>query len=167
MPFPWARSTLPGPSSTRLRKRLPGCCLIVSATTEQGFRAAVNNLGAKATCIHAPLDFTGAVKRALATLQPDILVCLETEIWPNWLTAAHERGIKIASCKRSDFHAHHQPLYKDPTVDPVDIDPCGCIQHDSTSRCRPDSSAGGCRGPDNGKRQCQIRCFTKKKPIGH
>ncbi len=80
----------------RLRKRLPGCCLIVSATTEQGFRAAVNNLGAKATCIHAPLDFTGAVKRALATLQPDILVCLETEIWPNWLTAAHERGIKIA-----------------------------------------------------------------------
>lgn len=79
-----------------LRKRLPGCCPIVSATTEQGFRAAVNNLGSKATCIHAPLDFAGAVKKALATLEPDILVCLETEIWPNWLNAAHKKGIKIA-----------------------------------------------------------------------
>jgi 3-deoxy-D-manno-octulosonic-acid transferase len=80
----------------RLRNRLPGCCLIVSTTTEQGFQAAVKTFGTEATCIHAPLDSAGAVRRALATLQPDILVCLETEIWPNWLNAAHKKGVKIA-----------------------------------------------------------------------
>jgi len=79
-----------------LHKRLPDCSLIVSTTTEQGFRAAVDRFGARASCIYAPLDFVGAVKRALATLQPDILVCLETEIWPNWLHEAHKKGIRTA-----------------------------------------------------------------------
>jgi len=32
----------------------------------------------------------------LSTIKPDVLVCLETEIWPNWLTEAYRMGVKTA-----------------------------------------------------------------------
>jgi len=37
-----------------------------------------------------------SVRKALLTFKPDILICLETEIWPNWLLEAYRMGIKTA-----------------------------------------------------------------------
>jgi len=75
---------------------MPDCALILSTTTEQGQALAVDKLRSKATCIYAPFDFVTSARKALTTLKPDILVCLETEIWPNWLVEAHRMGIKTA-----------------------------------------------------------------------
>jgi 3-deoxy-D-manno-octulosonic-acid transferase len=36
------------------------------------------------------------VRKALSTIRPDILVCLETEIWPNWLFEARRMGVRLA-----------------------------------------------------------------------
>jgi len=71
-----------------LRKILPGAAFILSVTTEHGHAYAVNRIKTnnwkhKITYVFAPLDFPGCVRRTLAALQPDILACLETEIWPN------------------------------------------------------------------------------------
>jgi len=75
---------------------MPDCAIILSTTTEHGQAFAKDKLGSTATCIYAPVDFVASVRKAFLTLKPDILVCLETEIWPNWLLEAYGMGIKTA-----------------------------------------------------------------------
>jgi len=75
---------------------VPGCSIILSTTTEHGLVYAKEKLNKQATCIYVPLDFILSVKKALAVLKPDILVCLETEIWPNLIIQARKLGIKTA-----------------------------------------------------------------------
>ena len=75
---------------------IPDPALILSTTTPHGQTFAREKLASKATCIYAPLDFIGATRKALSTIQPDILVCIETEIWPHWFLEAHRMGIKTA-----------------------------------------------------------------------
>ena len=43
-----------------------------------------------------PLDFSRTVKRFLDSVQPDAIVLVELETWPNFIFAAHKRGIPIA-----------------------------------------------------------------------
>lgn len=80
----------------KLKNLIPGCGIVLSTTTPHGQAAAVNRVGRWATCIYAPVDFIPSVQKALSFMRPDILVCLETEIWPNWLMAAQRMGIKTA-----------------------------------------------------------------------
>ena len=42
-----------------------------------------------------PFDVPGIVNRVLDTVKPDLLVLVETEIWPNLLQAAARRGVRI------------------------------------------------------------------------
>lgn len=84
-----------------LKALMPDCAVILSTTTEYGQAFAKNKLSAHerrpmATCIYAPVDFILSARKALSILKPDVLVCLETEIWPNWLVEAHRLGIKTA-----------------------------------------------------------------------
>ncbi len=79
-----------------LSSLMPGCAVILSTTTEHGQYAAREKIGSKATCVYAPVDFIASVHMALSAFKPDALVCLETEIWPNWLVMAHRMGIKTA-----------------------------------------------------------------------
>ena len=79
---------------TSLARLMPDCALILSTTTEQGQFFAREKLQNAATCIYAPVDFSGAIRKALLTIKPDVLVFIETEIWPNWLVEARRMGIK-------------------------------------------------------------------------
>ena len=75
---------------------MPDCAIILSTTTEHGQFLARDKFSSKAACIYAPLDFFVSVRRALLTVRPDVLVCIETEIWPNWLFTARRLGVKVA-----------------------------------------------------------------------
>lgn len=80
---------------------LPQAAFVLSTTTEHGRDYAAKRISAnrwkdKITYVFAPLDFPGCVRRTLNALQPDILACLETEIWPNLLMEAHKRGVRTA-----------------------------------------------------------------------
>lgn len=77
-----------------LSEALPRSALILSTGTEQGQAFARSEAGATATCVYAPFDFVHAIRKSLAALSPDVLACVETEIWPNWLAEAHRRGIR-------------------------------------------------------------------------
>jgi 3-deoxy-D-manno-octulosonic-acid transferase len=79
-----------------LRRQMPRCRIIFSTTTAHGYAAARQKLGHRVTLIFAPFDFILAVRRALRTFRPDVFVCLETELWPNWLVEAHRAGIRTA-----------------------------------------------------------------------
>lgn len=79
-----------------LRQILPGCSVMVSTTTEHGRELAMETFGEDIPVVYAPIDFIGSVRKALSRVRPDVLVFLETEIWPAWLTEARRMGIKTA-----------------------------------------------------------------------
>lgn len=82
------------PIITQLAGDLPAADIILSTTTATGRAAARKALGNQAVCVFAPVDFLFAVALALRTAKPDVLVLVETEIWPNWLYLAHRAGIR-------------------------------------------------------------------------
>jgi len=79
-----------------LGRQMPRCRIVFSTTTFHGYAAALKKIDRRATLVYAPFDFIIAVRRALMTFHPDVLVCLETELWPNWLVEAHRAGVKTA-----------------------------------------------------------------------
>jgi 3-deoxy-D-manno-octulosonic-acid transferase len=74
-----------------IRKRFPGRKIVVSAFTYTGYETA-RRVISDAAVIFFPLDHPWSVKRALAAVDPSVVVFLETEIWPNMLRLAHRRG---------------------------------------------------------------------------
>jgi 3-deoxy-D-manno-octulosonic-acid transferase len=92
----------------RFRQRRPDCGCVVSTTTDTGYDEA-KKCFADLPVILWPLDFTWAVKRALRTVKPELVVLAEGETWPNFLLAAKRQAVKVAiingrlsprSCKR-------------------------------------------------------------------
>ncbi|MDX1379892.1 MAG: lipid IV(A) 3-deoxy-D-manno-octulosonic acid transferase [Xanthomonadales bacterium] len=78
-----------------LRLRLPGRQLQITTVTPAGSARVRELFGDEAFHVYAPLDLPGAVKRFYDCLGPDLLVIMETEIWPNLFGEAARRGIPI------------------------------------------------------------------------
>jgi 3-deoxy-D-manno-octulosonic-acid transferase len=78
--------------SVEIRKRLPGCKIVVSTFTASGNLRA-RQIAAADAIVFLPLDQLWVVRRALAKLNPAILIFLETEIWPNLLRESYRKGI--------------------------------------------------------------------------
>lgn len=79
-----------------LRQIRPDCSIVVSTTTESGRNMARETFGKEIAIVYAPIDFVGSVRKALSIIRPDVMVFLETELWPSWLRQAHRMGIKTA-----------------------------------------------------------------------
>jgi 3-deoxy-D-manno-octulosonic-acid transferase len=80
-----------------LRVRFPHRPLFLSTTTVTGQRLARERMIEKVDGLFfAPLDFARPVRRVLDNLTPSLLVLMETEIWPNLIHEAHERGVRVA-----------------------------------------------------------------------
>jgi 3-deoxy-D-manno-octulosonic-acid transferase len=77
------------------RERRPDWECIVSTSTDTGLDEA-KRCFPDLPVITWPLDFSWAVKRALRTVQPKLLVLAEGELWPNMLRACKSRGIPVA-----------------------------------------------------------------------
>jgi len=77
-----------------LRARFPGKRLIISNVTETGRSVALKS-GAADLCIYFPFDYPFAVRSVLEKTRPDLVVIMETEIWPNFIGVARELGIPV------------------------------------------------------------------------
>jgi 3-deoxy-D-manno-octulosonic-acid transferase len=78
-----------------LKSRFPDRALVLSNVTETGHKVALGIAGVD-LCLYFPYDFSWTVKRAFRQLQPELVVIIETEIWPNFIRAAHRAGIPAA-----------------------------------------------------------------------
>lgn len=77
----------------RLRAEFPRASLFVSSTTLAGRATARAKLaGLAAGVFYAPIDHVFAVRRVLRTLQPALVIIVETEIWPNLFREAKRAG---------------------------------------------------------------------------
>ena len=75
-----------------LRSAYPRHRLVVSTTTVTGQRVARGFGEVDAVC-YAPFDFPLFVNHALDRIAPELLLVVDTEIWPNLLRACRRRGV--------------------------------------------------------------------------
>jgi 3-deoxy-D-manno-octulosonic-acid transferase len=78
-----------------LGTRVPQYRVLLSTTTRTGQRLARERTGI-AHSFYFPLDFPWIVQRYLRKLDPVLLVLVETELWPNLLTACRRAAIPVA-----------------------------------------------------------------------
>jgi 3-deoxy-D-manno-octulosonic-acid transferase len=78
------------------RQRHPEYACVISTTTDTGFDEARQRFPDLAV-VYYPFDFSWAVRRTLRRLDPALIVLAEGELWPNFLVAAKERGVPVAS----------------------------------------------------------------------
>ena len=86
-------------AASRLVNELSACApqyrVLLSTTTRTGQRLARERTGAN-HAFYFPLDFPWIVRRYLRVLDPVLLVLVETELWPNLLSACRQNAIPVA-----------------------------------------------------------------------
>ena len=104
--------------TNHLETLVPGCEVILSTNTDHGHDLACKLFGS-GSVVYAPFDFLPSVRKTLSAVNPRVMVFLETEIWPAWITEAHRRGIPCAlihgriSTRSIGKYLTVRPLFRD------------------------------------------------------
>jgi 3-deoxy-D-manno-octulosonic-acid transferase len=76
------------------RRRHPEWLVVVSSTTDTGLAEARSRFK-DLPVIAWPLDFTWAVRKAIRSVNPSLVVLTESEMWPNFLRIAEQQEIPV------------------------------------------------------------------------
>lgn len=93
------------PLIERIRERWPDCPVIVTASTVQGRRLAVER-AQDAAVAWFPFDAPWIVRRFVRALRPRLLVLVETEVWPAAVRETRRSGapVVLVNGRISDRH---------------------------------------------------------------
>jgi 3-deoxy-D-manno-octulosonic-acid transferase len=69
--------------------------VIVSTVTDTGQKIVRDFITERERCIYLPFDTPFAVKRVVSRMRPDLLVIMETELWPNLLRIVKGFGTPV------------------------------------------------------------------------
>jgi 3-deoxy-D-manno-octulosonic-acid transferase len=83
------------PLVNALRERFPGYRLIFSTTTATGQAVARSRISEADGFCYYPFDWQFSVRKALDTIQPNAVVLMESELWPNFLRGCNAREIPV------------------------------------------------------------------------
>ncbi len=78
-----------------LHVQLPDFRVVITSTTETGMAAAKKHFAPGHVVFRWPMDFTWAVARSLNRVRPNLVVLMEGEAWPNFLSACNKRKIPV------------------------------------------------------------------------
>ncbi len=79
----------------QMRQNFPQHRVLVSTTTGTGQELARKRFGEE-NVFYFPMDFAFAIRPYLRALQPELVVLVETEFWPNFLNLTHFGGARVA-----------------------------------------------------------------------
>lgn len=87
-----------------IEPRVPNLKIVVSTTTTTGMGELMRHLPSHISKIYYPIDRRKYVNRAIATINPEAIVMVEAEIWPNFIWRAKRLGIPLflANARLSD-----------------------------------------------------------------
>jgi 3-deoxy-D-manno-octulosonic-acid transferase len=87
-----------------LEPHVPNAKFVVSCTTTTGMAELRRRLPTRVSKIYYPVDRRKYVRRALATINPEAIILVEAEIWPNFLWRAADLKIPVflANARLSD-----------------------------------------------------------------
>ena len=78
-----------------LRHRYPTLPITVTTMTPTGSERALSAFGKDVHHVYLPYDLPGAMRRFLNTVRPRVVIVMETELWPNMISALHQRNIPL------------------------------------------------------------------------
>ncbi len=85
------------PLVERIKREFPHHALVVSTITLTGQKLARDVFGKHAHSIfYFPFDWRWTARRALRGINPDAVLIMETELWPNFLRECQAREIPVA-----------------------------------------------------------------------
>lgn len=87
--------TLLRPLVALLSDAFPDSRLVISAYTSTGI-ATAQKIYPQHRVIAFPFDFQWIARRCLKHLQPRMVVIVESELWPNFISAVHRWGVPVA-----------------------------------------------------------------------
>ncbi|MDH4228524.1 MAG: 3-deoxy-D-manno-octulosonic acid transferase [Nitrospirota bacterium] len=84
------------PLARALRATFPHAYLLVTCGTPTGRSMAVDRLSGVCDRVsYAPYDYPWIAARAVSRIRPDLLLLMETELWPNLLSVLARRGVPV------------------------------------------------------------------------
>lgn len=84
------------PLTQSLRQHYPNKPLVFTASTWTGYQIAQQQLQAvDVEVLFFPYDYLGAVKRAVAYVDPEWVMLIETDLWPNFISELNKRGVPV------------------------------------------------------------------------
>lgn len=101
-PLVWLHGVSVGESASllplvaALRRRRPDLTVLVTSGTVTSAQVLARRLPPGVIHQFAPVDAPGAVARFLDHWRPGLAVLVESELWPNLILAAKERGVRLA-----------------------------------------------------------------------
>lgn len=84
------------PLAERIRRERPHAAVLITSGTVASARILADRLPLGVIHQYAPIDAPEAAARFLDHWRPDLLVLLESELWPNLILGASERGCRLA-----------------------------------------------------------------------
>ena len=85
------------PLARAILDQFPSHALVVSTTTRTGQRVARDAFRDEAASVlYFPFDWAWTVRRALRTVNPSVVLIMETELWPNFLRECRKRHVPTA-----------------------------------------------------------------------
>jgi 3-deoxy-D-manno-octulosonic-acid transferase len=79
-----------------LEERAPDLPLFLTATTTPGLDLARRTLGDRLPITPCPIDLPGPVSKVFDVARPQLLVLVETELWPEMIHQAGKRDVPVA-----------------------------------------------------------------------
>jgi 3-deoxy-D-manno-octulosonic-acid transferase len=83
------------PMVRRLQQRYPEAQLVVTTMTPTGSACVKNSFGDTVHHVYAPYDLPCAVNRFLRRVRPNLLIIMETELWPNLIHGCADQNIPV------------------------------------------------------------------------
>jgi 3-deoxy-D-manno-octulosonic-acid transferase len=79
----------------KLKKKYPNSYIIISSVTQTGFNQAKQSLFSANKIIFFPFDFSYSIKKVFSQIQPNIIIFIETDLWPNFIKEAKKNSAKV------------------------------------------------------------------------
>ena len=83
------------PMIRQLQTRYPALPIVVTTMTPTGSERVQALLGDSVFHVYAPYDVPVIIKRFLKRIKPQVLVIMETEIWPNTVLTCRKSGVEV------------------------------------------------------------------------
>jgi 3-deoxy-D-manno-octulosonic-acid transferase len=78
-----------------IRAKYPSRTIFLSTITDTGQKVARERAPEGTTVVYLPLDIPCILRRALRTVKPELLIIMETELWPNLLRICSVNKIPV------------------------------------------------------------------------
>lgn len=120
------------PMIKQLQVRHPDALLVVTTMTPTGSARVKAVFGSSVYHVYAPYDLPDVLHRFLSRIHPDVLVIMETELWPNLVHRCRDRDIPIvvANARLSEKSARGYQQFSVLTLPMLQRINCIAAQHE-------------------------------------